>query len=683
MKTNLFSSNQAEGSPAARHSAPAIRPVFLAVLLLLLGGKTASAQTFNGLKYSVTTSNTVTITGYTVNPTVLVIPDAIAGLPVTTIGNYAFANSAVTSVTIPASLTSIQSNAFYQCTSLVSGALPAGVTSIGYGAFAYTALTNLLIPANLTSIGDGAFGGCTALGAIQVDPLNPAYVSVDGVLFNPSQTTLIQCPARKANAYTIPVGVTNIGIFAFFNCYYLTDVILPAGLTSIGHSAFYGCESLNSMTIPNGVTTIGSYAFDDLYVTSVALPDSLTDLGEGAFYDCESLAQVSLSGNLTRLGAQVFAYCYSLTDLTIPSSVTSIGDYAFMNSGLTSITIPRSVTNIGVAPFSVCQSLPAIQVAPLNPAYRAVGGILFDQNQTTLIQCAAATSLKTFTIPGTVTGIGEGAFYYCQSLTSVTIPDSVIRIGASAFEVCRGLTNAPLPAGLLSLGDLAFAFSAVTNVAIPGGLTSIGNSVFTQAHLGSVTIPDGVTSIGTNAFKECHYLRSVQLPNRLTTLGSQAFMSCPLTNLTIPGSVTSIGAAAFFGCGSLTNAYFQGNAPTVDVRTFYGTPMTARYLPGTTGWSTNLGDAPTSVWVQSHPEILYTSPQMGLNSNGFGFPISWASNATVVVQASTTLAPGSWSPISTNTLSYTPGSTQEGNGWTTFTDPAAANQPSRFYRLAW
>jgi len=264
----------------------------------------------------------------------------------------------------------------------------------------------------------------------------------------------------------ITYSVTSIGAWAFSDCTGLTSVTIPNSVTSIGRAAFYCCTGLTSVTIPNSVTTIGYYAFEYCYgLTSVTIPNSVTSIGDGAFYCCRSL-----------------------TSLTIPNSVTSIGNFAFFCcTGLTSVTIPNSVTSIGDGAFSGCSCLTSINVASDNSNYCSVDGVLFNKDKTTLIQYPGAKQ-GAYTIPNSVTSIGDWAFYYCSGLTSVTIPNSVTSIGNSAFSGCSGLQSIKIPNSVTSIG--AWAFSDCT------GLTS-------------VTIPNSVTSIGNGAFAYCSGLTSV------------------------------------------------------------------------------------------------------------------------------------------------------------------------------
>jgi formylglycine-generating enzyme required for sulfatase activity len=256
-------------------------------------------------------NGTVTITGYTGPGGAVTIPDTISGLPVTSIGTNAFyACTNLNSVTIPNSVSSIRVAAFYYCISLTSVTIPNSVTSIGDEAFGYcsrltsvtipysvtsigsfvfnscTGLTSITIPYSVTSIGDYAFWNCTSLTSITVDTLNSAYSSVDGVLFNKTQTTLVQYPAGiAATSYTIPNGVTSIGNWAFGYCSSLTDLTIPNSVTSIRAYAFEVCTSLTSVTIGSGVTSIENLAF----------------------YSCTSLTALHFRGNAPSLGgSEVF-----------------------------------------------------------------------------------------------------------------------------------------------------------------------------------------------------------------------------------------------------------------------------------------------------------------------------------------------------------------------------------------
>ena len=206
-------------------------------------------------QFTFTTNNgSLTITGYTGPGGAVTIPDTTNGLPVTSIGDEAFRQlHQLTSVTIGANVTNIGTNAFANCTVLTNVTFGASVASIGDDAFyGCLSLTGVTIPASVTSIGSEVFGDCLDLTAITVATNNPAYSSVAGVLFNQSQTTLVEYPAGLGGSYAISSGVTSIADHAFANCTTLSSVTIPASVTSIGSDAFYGCPSLTAITVDTG-----------------------------------------------------------------------------------------------------------------------------------------------------------------------------------------------------------------------------------------------------------------------------------------------------------------------------------------------------------------------------------------------------------------------------------------------
>ncbi len=321
-KVNMSNTNHSKSIPqSARHHI--CRWCLLPLLLLLALPAAVQAQ------FTYTNNNgAITITGYTGPGGDVTIPDTISGLPVTSIGDYAFWGQALTSVTIPNSVTFIGDWAFGLCLSLTNVTIPNSVTSIGHMAFLFCGrLTSVSLGSAVTSIGSEPFEDCTNLTSITIDALNPAYSSVDGVLFNKTQTTLVQYPlGLPAASYTIPNGVTSVEDGAFAFSQRLTNITLPSSVTFIGNRAFYDCGSLRSFTIPDGVTSIG----------------------DSAFAGCTSLTNLTIPYRVTSIGDDAFDYCISLTSVTIGSGVTSIGDWAFMDcTSLTGVYFAGNAPSLG------------------------------------------------------------------------------------------------------------------------------------------------------------------------------------------------------------------------------------------------------------------------------------------------------------------------------------------------
>ena len=295
-------------------------------------------------------------------------------------------------------------------------------------------------------------------------------------------------------------------------------------------------------------------ASTEVYIPSYYQGLPVSSIGDRVFEWCSSLTSIMISDSVISIGEWAFGGCSSLTSITIPDSVTSIGRSAFDGcSGLTSVTIPDSVTSIGKGAFGRCSRLKSISVDPQNQAYHSAGNCLIETQSKTLI-----AGCETSAIPadGSVTSIGDLAFYGYSSLTSIAIPDSVTSIGESAFYWCASLTSITIPDSVTSIGGGAFSeCDSLTSVTIGNSVTFIGDAAFLLCDsLTSITIPDSVTSIGMLVFSGCSSLTNINIPDSVTSIGFSAFNGCSsLTSITIPDSVTSIGAGAFGDCNGLTS----------------------------------------------------------------------------------------------------------------------------------
>jgi hypothetical protein len=217
-------------------------------------------------------------------------------------------------------------------------------------------LTSVTIPASVATIGSQPFRSCSSLTSITVDNSSTTYSSLDGVLFNKLQTTLIQYPGGKSGSYTIPSSVTSISVAAFANCTLLTgSITIPDSVTTIDEFAFFYCLGLTSVTIPNSATIISSRSvFQSCRgLTSVTIPNLVTSIGRGSFQGCINLSSVTFTtiSKVESIGVAAFQDCINLTSITIPNSVTSIGTNAFLTSGVTTVYI-SSATATAIPPQS-------------------------------------------------------------------------------------------------------------------------------------------------------------------------------------------------------------------------------------------------------------------------------------------------------------------------------------------
>lgn len=391
------------------------------------------------------------------------------------------------------------------------------------------------------------------------------------------EVTIISCEESLEGSIEIPsyidnYPVTKIGDFSFAYCGKITNIVLPNGIQSIGSNAFSNCISLTQITLPSSVSIIDNHAFRGCFsLTNITVPNSVKKIGMGAFGGCSSLKSIEIPNSVASIENETFMSCVGLERVIIPNSIKNIGDYAFFacnelknvalpnsvtsigaqvfsGSGLKDIVIPNSVTNIGRDAFGGCVNLSNITVSSGNPAYVSIDGILFNKNKTEIIRYPEGKNSTRYSIPTSVTSIGDYSFAYCNNLENIIIPDSVNSIGKAAFIDCKKLTNITIPVNVIHIKD--FAFSNCINLKI-------------------ISLPSSVTDIGESAFENCIELKSVTILNKSAKITDRAFLDCE--NLTIygySGSSAEIYAEWWdipFKTLSNSNENMNGSVPPVNV----------------------------------------------------------------------------------------------------------------------
>ena len=536
--------------------------------------------------------------------------------------------------------------------------VPDGVETISANAFKGKEITSIHIPASVTSIGDFAFAGASYIGSITIDDGDKALVigkgaftRMSGLVYDdltlvlPSRVTVIG-EGAFANTSFVSIEIKDgdkeltIGAYAFkeydstssssdMEAYSkkavnlsggrLTSLSLPTRLRTIGYEAFAGTfkyvqrfdpsQANIDLVIPEGVTTIENYAFASNYMLkSISLPSTLTKLGEYStadalisvlvFDNCKGLQTISVATGNTAFSV-VDGVLYGLKDgnadqlylspmanlgnegvVNVPATVTKVWDRAFRGStNIHTVQFPADVVmnvTLGADIFVDCESLKNVNL-PIG--LTTIPSKMFN----------ACDSLETITVPYTVGLIETMAFYSCANLKTIAFaptPDGVeatpliLEAGKTTdncFYLCSKLTSVELPERTTTIGDYAFYKSKITEVVIPSTVTTIGKYAFSESELTKVTfaegsaltaiqdytftkckaltevqLPDTVETIGASVFVECPKLTTVNLPASLTTIGASAFTRAPITTIAIPATVTSIGASAFEACNAVT-----------------------------------------------------------------------------------------------------------------------------------
>ena len=537
----------------------------------------------------------------------------------TGIGISMFENcSSLTTVDILDGVTEIGARAFAGCSNLTTINIPESVDFICNNAFEDCAHLTVKIPHGVSRIGKWAFCGCYKV----VCSENPRYYTDEtGVLIDRETNTLLYAPYNISDAYSIPMGVKEIGEAAFAGSN-LTSVNIPDSVATIEDMAFAYCSNLTSVNIPDSVTRIATRSFEGCTALTVNIPMNLEIIEESAFSGCcnvvcpasrryyadktgalidrktETLLSVcNISGtytipkNVTSIGFGAFSHCRKLTKVILHDGVTRIGQTAFEDcENLTSVNIPSGAT-VGWLAFTGCSRLTVeikegftdfyglgnsccIKVACPGSRRLCVdkNGVLIDKKTKTLL--FACNISGAYTIPEGITTIGPAAFSHCRDLTSVAIPNRV-NIRDRAFCECHGLLRVDMLHGAEHIEKEAFAGCiSLTTVNICDSVTSIGDNAFCGCEsLTNIIIPDGLTVIGEGAFADCSNLAHIGIPDSVKSIGQNAFVGCfNLTTLNIPNGVTRIEFRTFGGCSSLTDVRIPKSVTYISDAAFYGCP---------------------------------------------------------------------------------------------------------------
>ena len=504
----------------------------------------------------------------------LEIPNELDGYTVVGLSDYVVPWD-IKNISLPASLVSISSKAFYGCNNLETITVESGNTAYeSYNGVLYTKgkteivkipekfSGELYIPATFK---EQDFEGTDLSGAtsVVVDKNNPYIVYENGVLYNIDKTRVITATSQVSANYTMPATVKEIHSSAFVNNSVLQSVKISSSVVSISYSTFAGCSALKSVELPRNLEKIEYNAFSGCTsLQNITMPASLRSIGYHAFSNTTSLKSVSLNNGLQTVDFSAFSHS-GLESVVIPGSVEIIQSSTFYCcENLTSVTIGNGVNAIEYDAFEDCTKLSSVSIpdsvtsinstafdntAYVNTESNWVNGVLYINNH--LIR-ASKTLSGSYSIKQGTVNIADSAFYDCNNVTSVTIPNGLRNIGNCAFENCGKITSFTAPESVETVGYGAFrSCSKLQSV-------EIGN-------------PDAV--LGSGAFADCGSLSQISLANGLKEIPYACFSGSAITSLKLPDTVTDIGYMAFSGSEKLAEIDLPANLQHLGGHAFGGT----------------------------------------------------------------------------------------------------------------
>ena len=431
-------------------------------------------------------------------------------------------------------------------------------------------LTSISIPESVVSMESDAFHGCTGLEKVE-------FASVESmckIQFEYEQTNPLYyahnlyIDGEEVCDLILPETITAIGQYTFEGGSGLKTVIMPKSIESVDMSAFNECTGIrffvfqgnktptkvegrfgeNSLNIPGDIVVpLGSK--DDYSGWGKNIVEGF--FADGRCYEMEADGGVSLVYLFDKVEGH-FDIPSEVTHEGLNFNVTSIGRMLFAShTSLTSVSIPESITSIGMGAFAACTSLPQII---LPDSVISIGSSAF----------AGCTGLSSFTLPSGITSIEPYLFKGCSNLKSVIIPQGLVSIGDRAFYECKSLSSIDIPNSVSSIGTYSFwCCESLTSIDIPESVDSIGFSTFEGCEaLVHVGLPTNLRTISSWLFNCCRNLTSIQLPEALSFIETAAFANCDkLASIVIPANVDKIEHWAFKNDPNLCVVYCLGEQP--------------------------------------------------------------------------------------------------------------------------
>ena len=405
--------------------------------------------------------------------------------------------------------------------------VPEGITTIRWSALSCITLRTVELPRSLVSVEDGAFLSCENLREIRLADDHPALEYKKGMLLSREDKRLIRCiPQHAANKVVIPRGTAIIGMYAFADCKKMQSVTIPDSVTEIRRGAFMHCEGLRSVTIPGSVKAIGREAFGNCKrLKSVKLGEGLEALGYFAFVNCDRLEKINLPRSLTSFGVNPFLGCDKLKTVTLAKdhpTLKMVKNVLFDKSGETllwypsrltarSYTIPEGTKTIAPQAFHFGK----FRTVTIPDTVTEIGDYAFSE-------CG---NLRQIDLPDSVTSLGEGAFQMCARLTHAVLPSRLAELPKHLFYCCDHLETVTLPEGIREIPTQTFTgCGAMKTLTLPDSVTVIGRESFSWCEsLESIILPEGLCEIGDYAFLACKSLPGLRIPAGVSLIGKDAF----------------------------------------------------------------------------------------------------------------------------------------------------------------